>query len=110
MTGLAKCKLPAPLFSVLSADKVMVLPLRPRTMSWSAVRKVPAKPIPLGAVAVTPPTKLMSSDSTPPNCKYPVLLIVTGLATDTLPRRVKANGAPATLKVGVVRPPLKAMP
>ena len=109
MTGLAKRKLPEPVLRVLSDSKVMVLPTRPSHMFWLSVRKVPARPKLLGAVAVKPPAKLRSSDSTPPNCKLPVLFIVTELVTATLPSSFNAKGAAATLKVGVVKPPLKVI-
>ncbi len=39
-----------------------------------------------------------------------MLFIVTVLVMATWPSSVSAKGAPATLKVGVVKPPLKAIP
>ena len=69
VTGLAKCKLPAPLLRVASASKLMLLPTRPKKRAWSVVRKVPAKPMVLGVLATNPPTKFNSSDATLPNCK-----------------------------------------
>ena len=63
-----------------------------------------------GELAIKPPAKCKSSDSTPPSCKLPVLAMLTGLFTDTFPSNLKSNPADWTVNVGVVKPPLKAMP
>ena len=93
----------------VSFTNVMVVALRPNKIAWSALRMVPATLKALGAVATKPPAKYMSSDSTPPNCTVPVLAKVTASVTATLARKIKLNGWAATVNVGVVKPPLKAM-
>ena len=45
----------------------------------------------------------------PSSTKDPVLARLMPLATTMLPRKVNAKGSAATLKVGVVKPELKAM-
>ena len=66
-TELAKRKVSKPLFMLVSASKVMFVSLRPNKMALSLLLNVPAKSMPLGAVATKPPAKYMSSEATAPN-------------------------------------------
>ena len=74
-----------PLSNVVLANKVLVCPAWPSVMPWLVELNVPS------------------------SVKAPVLAKLMPLATAMLPRKVKAKGSAATVKVGVLKPALKAM-